>query len=270
MILQHSGKQLFLAVLLSVTALQACATLVIRPMPMDGHQHDRRASKMFTISGDEESSLRLWTPDLQSSELQARDGHINVKPTGKDNYHLLVASRLHNGTNETAIRYIPFNGKPTGHSPAELTRLDKARLDIVPDPLPREHWHYKAGDTVHFVVQFNKQPLASAAVTLSTSQGTMLRANTDDRGGVSFTLADDFPDTLPGRENNRPAELLVHVKHAQAEQKYATWLSADYQVNPDHWQDTRLGLMVASGGFIFGALVTGLGLRNASHKRGAK
>lgn len=253
--------QLTLAALLGVVTLHASATMVIRPMPADEHQHDRSAAKMFMLNGYENSSIQLWTPDLQTQEIISDKGHISLKPTGRDSYHLLIAQRGNNGTHETAIRYIPLRGKPSGHSPSELTAFDKTRLDIVPDPLPREHWHYKAGDTIQFIVRFDGRALASNPVSLSTSHGSLLRTTTDEKGRAIFTLRDDFPETRPGRSNNESAELLVHTKHSDNENNYATWLSADYQVNPAHWRDTGLGVMVASGGFIFGAFVSGLGFR---------
>ena len=256
-----SCKQLASLAILTMASMQANAIISIRPVVTDDHQHNRRAAKSFMLNGYENSQLKFYTPELQSRELSTNNGRFTIKPTGKDNYHVLVAHKQHNGVIQSAIRYVYFNGKPSGHSPAEITALEKAALEIVPDPLPREHWHYKAGDAIAFVVRFKGSPYASIPVTLSTSHASILEAVTDAQGRVFFTLPDDFPHTRAGRDNNPPAELLLHAKLSDDQQRYATWLSADYRANPQHWQQRTLGALVAGGGFVTGALITGLGFR---------
>lgn len=254
-------NQLGVAIACCLISANAQAIMTIKPLPMDGHQHHRGAAKPFALNGFENSTLTFITPELEQKKISAENGRFSLRPTGKDNYHAVVASRIHNQVHESAIRYVYFNGKPTGRSPSELTSLQKATLEIVPDPLPREHWHYKASDEISFVIRFKNQHLASLPVTLSTSHATILEATTDTQGRVSFTLPDDFQQVKPGREANKSGEILVHIKYADNDQQYASWLSADYQVNPAHWQDTGMGALVATGGFAFGAFITGLGFR---------
>lgn len=256
-----SLKQVIFSGLLCLATLDASASLVIRPKPMDGHQHDRRAGKVFLITGHENSSVMMLTPDLQEQPLDIQNGQITFKPTGKDNYHALIVKRIHNNVEETAIRYVYGFGKPTGRSPSELTALSKSDLEIIPDPLPREHWHYKAGMQAAFIIHYKGEPVTPAKVSLSTSNASILQSNTDSQGRVVFNLPDDFAETLAGNNANKPGEILIHVKHSDNQKQYASWLSADYEVNPAHWRKTDLGIMVASGGFIFGVLMTGLGFR---------
>jgi hypothetical protein len=261
-------KQLLASLLLGGMTLQATAALVIRPVPADPHQHNRRAGKLFKLSEHQDARVTLLTPDLQSRELPMSNDRISFKPSGQDNYHVLLASRQHQGVQQTAIRYVYGFGKPTGYSPSQLTALEKAPLEIVPNPLPREHWHYRAGDRIAFVVRFQGVPIASTPVSLSTRHASILQAMTDTQGRVFFNLPDDFPETRPGRNNNPASELLVHSKYSENGKDYATWLSADYQADPRHWQHRNLGALVAGGGFIFGAFITGLGFRN--NRQGGK
>ena len=251
---------------LSIVCMDANAVMTIKPIPLDGHQHNRRAPKQFILTGYENSAVKYLTPDLQSKNIQTDKGHFALKPTGKDNYHVLVAKRQHNGVQESAVRYVYFNGKPTGHSPEEITSLQKSELEIIPDPLPREHWHYKAGEQVSFVVRFQGNPHASLPVTLATNHASILKAVTDSQGRVFFTLPNDFMNIKAGRNANKPGALLLHTKLEEQGQTYATWLSADYQVNPEHWQNRTLGGLVATGGFIFGAFITGLGFKRRDEK----
>lgn len=256
-----SLKHIVITGLLSLTTLQASASLVIRPKPVDDHQHNRRAGKVFTLSGYENSTVTMLTPDLQKNELSTKDGEIKFKPTGKDNYHVLVAKRLHNNIQETAIRYVYGFGKPTGRSPSELTALNKSDLEIIPSPLPREHWHYKAAHQATFKIHFKGQAVTDTQVSLSTTNSSLLKAKTDSQGMVVFELPDDFSETRAGDRANKDGDFLVHVKHSDNKQKYATWLSADYQVDPSHWRNTQLGALVAGSGFIIGGFITGFGFR---------
>lgn len=261
MINQTSLQQVIICSLLCLITVNANASLIIRPAPADEHSHNRRAGKTFSLYGHKDSTVQMITPDLKTHQLKAINGKLNFKPTGKDNYHVLIAKREHNKVNETAIRYVYSFGKPTGKSPSELTAFNKSELEIIPAPLPREHWHYKAGSQATFIVHFNGVPLPSANVSLSTSNASLLSSTTDTQGRVAFKLPDDFKQTLAGNRANKPAELLLHVKHHDKQNQYSTWLSADYRVNPAHWRDTNLGVMIAGSGFIFGVLLTGLGFR---------
>ncbi len=260
--------QLLLAATLAMMSLDASAIMAIKPKPVEpGHEHHRGMGKVFTLTGFENSTVTQITPDLKLKKLGTNQKQIPFKSMGKDNYHALVASRINNGVEESAIRYIYGRGKPTGHSPKALTQLEKSTLEIVPDPIPREHWHYKAGHEAAFIVRYQQQPLASVSVSLATDRASIVNATTDAHGRVVFTVPDDYQVDKPGRRENKPAELLVHVKHEDNDQHYASWLSADYEANPKQWKSTQMGVFVAAGGFIFGTILTGLG-RKTSNKKG--
>ncbi|TNF34649.1 MAG: hypothetical protein EP315_06920 [Gammaproteobacteria bacterium] len=253
-----------------MSALDASAIMTIKPKPVEaGHEQHRRAGKTFILTGHENSQITLITPDLKSITIATDNNEIRYKPTGMDNYHALVATRHHNDVIETAIRYVYSFGKPSGYSPKQLTEFSKSSLEIVPDPIPREHWHYKGGSEAAFIIRYNNKPLAATEVSLSTSNASIVKAVTDAKGRAVFALPDDFTPSKPGR-GNEFAELLVHVKHQHQNQQYATWLSADYEANPAQWRSTGTGTMVATGGFVFGALITGLGFRNKKTSRTKK
>ena len=254
--------------MLSFTAFQASASLVFRPKPAQDHQHNRRAGKVFTLTGYEGITVTMLTPDLVESQLDINNGSIKFKPTGKDNYHAIIAKRFHNNVQETAIRYVYSFGKPTGKSPSELTGFKKSELEIIPAPLPREHWHYKAGHKAAFSIHFNGKPVADSKVSLSTSNASILHAKTDSLGQVEFNIPDDFTDTRAGDRANKPGDFLVHVKHTDNNQQYATWLSADYEVDPAHWRNTQLGIMVAAFGFTIGLIITSTANRKRTGKNG--
>lgn len=232
------------------------AALVWQPAPAEpGKGHSRMAPKAFVLTAAADQA-RLWKPDLSKIGLQAQQGTYRVHPTGMDNYHALVAERRPAAnTLEAAIRFVYLRGKPSGNSPSLLTTAVKTPLDIVPAPLPREHRRYQANHDAVFVLRFKGQPLANAPVALTTANGSHLPLVTDRIGALRFTLPDDFPETKPGRENNRPAEFVLQAETERDGRTYRTSLSGQYHVDPVHWRSFELGMMVLGAGFVTGLVV---------------
>lgn len=203
------------------------------------------------------ASLALFTPTLERLPVDtpAEDGVLKLPRTGVDYYHLLLAERHTGKVHEAALRYIVGRGKPSGHSPSELLAVDKTALEIVPQPLPREHWRYESAEPVAFRVRFNGTPLADTWVGLSTSNGSQLEGTTDANGMVRFDLPDDFTRVVPGRDANPGAEFVVRTGTVANDMLYRTNLSAAYYVNPRHWQSTQVGLFMLGAGFISGLIV---------------
>ncbi|TCS73247.1 hypothetical protein EDC61_10215 [Sulfuritortus calidifontis] len=79
-----------------------------------------------------------------------------------------------------------------GPAPTAMLLGPKAELEIVPQPLPREHWRYRAGETWAFLVRFKGRPLAGAKLRLETSGGTRQVFSADGRGVVRVTFPDDI------------------------------------------------------------------------------
>lgn len=261
-------ESILLAAGFLLMSMDSRAMLVFHPQAMAQHQHNnRRPLKIFQLTGFENSRVTLITPDLNRHELETHNGQIKFTPTGMDNYHALLAQRVHAGVQEAAIRYVYSFGKPSGQSPAQLTQLAKTDLEIIPDPLPREHWHYKAGHEAAFLVRFKGHPLASMSVSLFTNHASLLEATTDTQGRVLFNLPDDFPNTQVGNDARPAAEMMLTVRHSDNDQHYASWLSAEYRANPEHWRNTQLGVLIATGGFLFGAWMTRLGYRSDKTNR---
>lgn len=240
------------------------------PQGQDGHQgHGRRGGAMLVLSNADGAKVTLWKPDLTRQTLDlGMMGHLALPRTGMDNYHAVVAERDWGNLKETFIRYVYTFGKPSGHSPAELAAAVKTELEVVPDPIPREHYRYMAAYTWSFLVRYQGQPLANSQVQLTTSQGSRLEALTDAAGRVTFRLPDDLPEVEAGRENNPPAELNVTASHREGDREFVTVLTAPYHADPSHWQSFPTGVAIAGAGFLVGGLV-GFRRRHDNKKRGS-
>ncbi len=218
-----------------------------------GHGHGRRPTAHYLRDGAG-AALTFWKPNLEQSVLPAvkADGQVPVRPSGVDNYHLLMASRASESGEEVALRYVYMLGKPSGQSPSQLVGATKASLEIVPAPLPREHWRYQTSAPAVFVVRYAGKPLAGQPVQLVTSNGSFLEAMTDLEGRVAFTLPEDFAHVGRGREANAPAEFIVSTSHVVDDFRRRTTLSADYHANPAHWQSSLGGVLALLVGFAGG------------------
>lgn len=253
------------ALLAALIIPHAEAAIHWSPMPQKhGAMHQRNAAKVFMLSDGKGATVHLVTPHLDARPLALEKGHVSLSATGIDNYHALVAVQKDDQATDIAIRYVYMHGKPSGHSPSEITAFAKSRLEIVPDPLPREHWRYISGEAIHLIARFNEAPLANRELVLTTSNGSRLTATTSAEGRASFILPDDFARVKADRRGNRPGEMLVTLMHEDNGHRYTTTLSHDYHVNPSYWQSSRLGIGVVAAGMFAGIVLVYL----ARRKRG--
>jgi len=253
-----------LVVLLAAIGLvgTAQAEMTFRSAPgyvpsAEAHQnHGHRRAPEIHIRGGEGAAFQLWRPELDARPLEPKGkDRIAVKPTGMNNYHALVAIREQGRTVEVATRYLYFHGKPADETPSALVAKEKAVFEIVPDPLPREHWRYLGGEPARFLVRYRGEPLPDHPVSLYTSNGTLLLGHTGPDGRWEATLPDDFAGIRAGRRKNRPGDFVVRTRYESGGREYYSTLNAAYSVNPSHWQSTGFGVLALAGGFISGLVV---------------
>ena len=222
------------------------------------HQH-HRGPKQFVIANAGTARLRLWKPDLSVLPLVAEDGRITLPSTGMDNYHALVAEDDRGQLRQALIRYEYLRGKPSGHSPTALTAARKTDFEIVPDPIPREHNRYHSGEEWAFLLRFRDKPVAGLPVILETANGGSVKGVSDSHGRVELLIPDDFPNVREGERDRRSAELTLSAEYTEAGVAYQTLLTAEYRVNPSHWQSFELGVTVAGLGFLAGGVLGRVG-----------
>lgn len=235
------------------------------PTPMAGQaSHEGHATKSsgWRLDGMGEGvQARMIAPDLVVHPLEARDGGFRLPRTGMGYYHALVASRTGEGRVETAIRYVPLGGRSSGRSPAEVVALSKARLEIVPDPLPREHWRYQGDETACFALRFDGQPLAGRAMRLTSAKGSELVVQTDARGRAEIVIPDDL-DPAVGQRQAGEMTLVAEYRDGQGV-LHVTTLSAAYAPSPAHWKSLPLGAFMGVAGLVGGLAARPLLLRAA-------
>ncbi|MCB1849212.1 MAG: hypothetical protein KDI83_00185 [Gammaproteobacteria bacterium] len=226
------------------------------------HSHRRGAMKLL-LENAEGAQINLWKPDLTRLPLTIEHGIVTLPATGVDNYHALVIERDWGYLHETLIRYLYLHGKPSGHSTSELTAAEKSSFEIVPDPVPREHQHYRSDQQWRFQVRFKGAPVAHLPVELLSSYGSRLSAVSDERGLVELRLPDDFPQIETGRRDRRGAEFTLSAELSKGGITYQTRLYAEYRVNPSHWHSLELGILAGGIGMLAGGLIGRLAVRSS-------
>lgn len=246
--MNHSGMHVQLQ-------LQGKGQVELQP---GGHaSHNSRRGNTMYLQDSAGATLWMLTPTLERRTLELDDesGKLSVPSTGLVSYHALVASRQEGNLHESSLHYIYLRGKPTEHSPAELMANNKLPLEIVPDPMAREHGRFYSQNEHDFIVRFNGKPVSDAWVGLVSTNGTELEATSDAEGRVSFTLPDDFTNVRTGASNNRPAEFMLRTGYVAGEMLYRTNFTAPYSVNPSHWESKNVGLFMLLAGFVSGIVV---------------
>lgn len=111
------------------------------------------------------------------------------------NYHWVIAREESADTVKVASTAWYFNNP--GDSPKDLLNTPKHELEIVPDPLPREHGRYRESEKWRFLVRMKGAPLSGQAVTLETEFGSRSTFVTDAAGIATVLFPRDFKPADP-------------------------------------------------------------------------
>jgi hypothetical protein len=164
------------------------------------------------------------------------------------NYHWLVA-REENDREVRVASAAWYFGNP-GASPKDMLRQPNHELEIVPDPLPREHASYRESEKWRFLVRFNGQALAGQAVQLETEFGSRSSVVTDAAGFATVLFPRDFKPAAPGPDDagghgpRRAGFVLSTVKEADG-RRYLTAFNHTYGQDGD--RNRSLGWGAAFG-----------------------
>lgn len=218
--------------------------------------HSGIESAMFQLigfSGDMSAKIEYITSTLEKKELKLNANMVTLAKSMHDNYHVLVANVERASDIYSATYYIYKHGKPSKTSPTLLTNMQKAKFEITPNPLPREHDRYYASKSYEFTLKFDGKTLPNHKVELSTLNGFVKEITTDKNGNFKITLPNDFKDVKVGRRANRPSYFILSSSIQSDGKNYHSSFSNPYNVNPtDYWQNIIAGFGTAFFGFFAG------------------
>jgi len=162
------------------------------------------------------------------------------------NYHWVTAREENPGEVRMASAVWYF-GNP-GAAPTDLLKQPKHELEIVPDPLPREHASYRESEKWRFFVRWNGQPLAGQAIQMETEFGSRSSFVTDAAGFATVLFPRDFKaadgPAGGGHGPRRAAFVLSTLKEAEG-RRFLTAFNHTYGQDGD--RDKSLGWGAAFG-----------------------
>lgn len=236
-------------------AVEAEAFSVL-PMLLPAGRGDRQGAP-YCLSNLRAEVVEVWNGAGgfgSPKRLPVRESGFKVSAGKTGNYHWLQAtedSELGVITASTAHYF-----STPGPAPTAMLQLSKAELEIVPQPLPREHWHYRAGETWPFLVRFRGEPLANTEVRLKTSGGARREFRTDAQGMVRVHFPLDGADEAHagGHDHGRSTQdrfvLTVDMKGPDG-RRYLTAFNHSYGPPASAGRSLPFGLgFLALGGLI--------------------
>lgn len=208
-----------------------------------------RGAALLRPAGIEVRSLQVYAADgpLERRKVEypvAPDGGVRIEAAAPKtgNYHWVVARE----ESETLVRVAStawYFGNP-GASPAAMLKESRHELEIVPDPLPREHGSYRESEKWRFLVRASGAPLPGQTVTLETEFGSRSSFVTDATGYATVLFPRDFRPPPPGREaeaghSQRRAKFVLATEREGFGRRYVT--AFNYTYGPDGDRDRSLG-----------------------------
>jgi hypothetical protein len=183
------------------------------------------------------------------------------------NYHWVVAREESADTVKVASTASYFSNP--GDSPKDLLKAPKHELEIVPDPLPREHGRYRESEKWRFLVRFNGQPLVNHPLTLETEFGSHTSFVTDATGFATVLFPRDFKQVTKdagtqGGHGRRYGKFVLSAEKDVDGKRYLTAFNLNYGEDGD--RNRSLGWGAAFG--LIGMLAATPLLRRRNNSQG--
>jgi len=225
-----------------------------QPLLLPGRNpRGERAQALLQPRGIAATSVTVYAPEGPPERLkvdypfEADTAKIASATPKIGNYHWVVAREETPGMVKVASTAWYF-GNP-GDSPKELLKTPKHELEIVPDPLPREHGRYRESEKWRFLVRFNGAPLAGQTVKLETEFGSRSSFVSDSDGGVTVLFPRDFKPAKEEGEHashgRRYGKFVLAVEKEMDGRRYLTAFNLNYGEDGD--RNKSLGWGAAFG-----------------------
>lgn len=163
-------------------------------------------------------------------EVSLQRGRFALAPEGRGNYYW-IAARAESPDTVTVAGTVRYFSNP-GPAPATMLEVAKSELEIVPEPLPREHWQYREGETWTFNLRFHGRPLTNAPIWFIGEHGARHRYMSDAQGRVRVTFPEDIPTTqnarTGGHHQRQKSRFVLVAEHHDAGRRHLTAFNYSY------------------------------------------
>ncbi|HEX5394698.1 MAG TPA: hypothetical protein VFW68_15555 [Rhodocyclaceae bacterium] len=200
----------------------------------------------FRPLGLSANGINIYGPkDITPAKVPVEQGSALVTPPGGmgGNYHWLIARE--ESSEEVTVASTAWYFSNPGASPKALLLRVRHELEIIPDPLPREHSQYREGERWRFLVRFQGKPLPGAKLQLETEAGTRTPLAADGDGVATVVLPRDLDPSAAqggGHMSRGPrGGFVLAVRHEAEGRRYLTAFNANYGADPSRSQSLAWG-----------------------------
>ncbi len=206
---------------------------------------DDRGASTLRVRNAKASTVTVFGPGGGQREFQVVDGRatIEVADAGVGNYQW-VQIRDEKDCHIEVASTVWYSGL-RGISPRLLLKTKHSELEIVPDPLPREHAIYRESEKWRFVVRYEGQPLVGQRLFLETENGSRSTFITDEQGVATVLFPRDFGAKPDGARSR--AGFVLSAEHVVGERHFVTTFNTVYGEDVDRGKS--LGWGAAFGAF---------------------
>lgn len=178
------------------------------------------------------------------------EGAAQVVPAAPDrgNYHWVQAREMRDGMVHVASTVVYFANP--GAAPTRMLREAKSELEIVPQPLPREHSRYRESEKWRFLLRWQGAPLADQALLLETANGSRSTLRTDAEGYATVLFPRDFAAAGGGGHGRPAAAFVLSTERREGETHYLTAFNYSYAPEPARTRSLAWGTGFAGLGML--------------------
>ena len=201
------------------------AAAVLRPLGIEA------AEVIVFAAGGPDERRRVAYPVVDGG------ARIEAAAPKVGNYHWVLARQ----ELETEVRVAStarYFSNP-GPAPTELLKVAKHELEIVPQPLPREHSRYREAEEWRFQVRWNGAPAAKQKVVLETEYGSRSTYVSDGDGMIVALFPRDFreldgrPDADQHMSGPQTAMFVLGTQRDEGGKHYVTAFNHTYSAAPE-------------------------------------
>ncbi len=214
-----------------------------------------RAAAQFRPVGLPATEIRVFGPrgGEEAFPIEAGVARLRSPAPESGNYHWLSA-RSETPAHVAVASTVWYSSNP-GPAPVGLLQRAKSELEIVPDPLPREHANYRESEKWRFVVRYAGQPLAGQMVRMETELGTRTSFTTDSEGVATVLFPRDFPPGADGEEGHgrSKAGFVLTTERQDGDRHFVTAFNHSYGPDGERGRSLAWGAAFGLAGML-GAL----------------
>ncbi len=222
-----------------------------------------RFAALLKPRGIQAATVTVFAPDGPEARLRVdypvgpEGARIESAAPQAGNYHWVVARQEIAGeAPEVRVASTAWYFSNPGPAPTAMLQRSRHELEIIPDPLPREHGAYHESEKWRFLVRWQGKPLPGQTLMLETEFGSRTTAQTDERGYATVLFPRDFKAASgdqAGGHGRRRARFVVATERMDAGWRYLTAFNHSYSPDPDRERSLAWGAAFGLAGMI-GAL----------------